>query len=278
MKKVIFLDVDGTLCGRDGSVPTSARNAINSARENGHRIFLCTGRSKPELIDDILEVSVDGTICAGGGYIQVGDKVLFHQVMNPEDVKEAIEYFNKNGVGYYLESNDGFMTSDNCISKIIELATDGQNETEKQKTICEIQWFIDVLEKKSITDTEYKNVNKIVFINNTVEYKEIEEKFSSKFFPYRATVYMLGNESGELAIKGCNKYTSIKILEEKLNIKNEDTIAFGDSYNDIDMFNAVNYSVAMANAPKELKEIADEITNLAEDDGIYNSFMKNNLI
>ncbi|MCO5533671.1 HAD hydrolase family protein, partial [Enterococcus faecium] len=50
-KKIIFLDVDGTLCDDAGNVPESARQAITAAHKKGHEFFLCTGRSKAEITE-----------------------------------------------------------------------------------------------------------------------------------------------------------------------------------------------------------------------------------
>ena len=50
-KKILFLDVDGTLvhAARDEYIPESAIQAIRTARRMGHLVFLCTGRSKAEI-------------------------------------------------------------------------------------------------------------------------------------------------------------------------------------------------------------------------------------
>lgn len=45
-KKIIFLDVDGTLTLPTGEVSYKVKNAISQARNNGHYVFLCTGRNK----------------------------------------------------------------------------------------------------------------------------------------------------------------------------------------------------------------------------------------
>ena len=52
------------------------------------------------------------------------------------------------------------------------------------------------------------------------------------------------------------------------NVAKECTFAFGDDVNDIPMFNAVGYGIAMGNADEKLKETADEITATNENDGV----------
>ena len=46
MSKLIFLDVDGTLVDYHNRIPESAVKAIRQAREKGHLVYVCTGRSK----------------------------------------------------------------------------------------------------------------------------------------------------------------------------------------------------------------------------------------
>lgn len=80
MGKVIFLDIDGTLCNDAGIVPESAKIAITKSYEKGHRFYLCTGRSKAELSDEVLDLPISGIIGAGGGYCEVDGDVILHQV------------------------------------------------------------------------------------------------------------------------------------------------------------------------------------------------------
>ncbi len=56
MGKIIFLDVDGTLVDYEGNLPESAVEAIRKARENGHKVYICTGRSKAEVYENIWEI------------------------------------------------------------------------------------------------------------------------------------------------------------------------------------------------------------------------------
>lgn len=62
MSKIIFIDVDGTLVDYEGNVPASAVEAIRKARENGHRVYISTGRSKAEVYKEIWDIGLDGMI------------------------------------------------------------------------------------------------------------------------------------------------------------------------------------------------------------------------
>ena len=57
-------------------------------------------------------------------------------------------------------------------------------------------------------------------------------------------------------------------MENHLNIKAQDVIAFGDNFNDLDMLQYAGLSVAMGNAPDEIKQAAKEVTASNNEDGI----------
>lgn len=279
-KKLVFIDVDGTLCDVSGQVPKSAKEAIQVARANGHLVYICTGRSKPEITEDIESIGFDGMVCSGGGYIEIDGQTLMHKKMPKELVIKLIEYFAKHNIAYYIESNDGLFGSENCKDTILKKVTDGlmENSKEYEEAKEEIKWFNEILDKYKDKEIDYSNVNKISFISNGHPYKEVYDAFGKDLEMYHNTVPQFGSESGEVGIKDINKFTAIKFVIDHLNIDKINTLAYGDGENDIEMFRCVNHGVAMENAKSKLLEIADEVTNSASNDGIYSSFRKNNLI
>ena len=70
MGKIIFLDVDGTLVNYENQIPESAVAAIRKARENGHKVYICTGRSEAEVYDAIWEIGLDGMIGGNGSMLR----------------------------------------------------------------------------------------------------------------------------------------------------------------------------------------------------------------
>lgn len=280
MKKIAFFDIDGTLCDSSGQVLASSKESIRAFRGKGNLTYICTGRSKPEILDSILEVGFDGIIGAGGGYIVINDEVVKHQTMDEKIVNAILTYFKENDIGYYLETNDGLFGSDNCVQKIREeMKTISKNTGEPfDDLVNKMAWFEDVLESHKHDEVDYKTVNKISFINNTVSFSDIAEKFGDKCYLYHSTVELFGPQSGEIAVKGVDKKNAIEFVLEKLGMIKEQTIAFGDGDNDIVMFEAVDYGIAMDNATDNLKKIASEITDSADDDGIANSLKRNGWI
>lgn len=276
MTYIAFFDVDGTLCTSSGDVLPSTVEAIQAFRKAGNLAYICTGRSKPEILDSILAIGFDGIIGAGGGYVTIEDDVLIHQTMPKPMVLDMIRYFDQHDIGYYLESNDGLFASENCERKITESITKIAKDTnvEVEPLLEKMTWFVELVKQFEDIVIDYGNVNKISFINNTVPFLEIERRYGEEFHMYQSTVALFGPESGEIAVRGVNKKTAIDFVLETLNIPKKHAIAFGDGDNDLAMFDAVGYKVAMDNATPRLKAAANEVTADADEDGIAKSMAK----
>ncbi|TWT06400.1 Cof-type HAD-IIB family hydrolase [Planococcus sp. CPCC 101016] len=278
MSKIIFMDIDGTLVNDKGVIPESAKQGIQRARRNGHLVFICTGRSKAELFPEILEVGFDGIIGAAGGYIEVEEKVLLHEQVKKADIKHLVDFFNQHEVDFYLESNGGLFASENCkkhIRAIIEKMM-VENPEAKEEIEKGLQPFHDLLIEGQ--ELVRDDINKISFLGSDVPYEVIKQEFQSKFLVIPSTVPAFGENSGELSVIGIHKATAIKKLIEHLDLEKQNTYAYGDGINDIEMLQFVQYGIAMGNAKEAVKKAADDITDSHDEDGIYNSFKKYELI
>lgn len=79
VSKIIFLDVDGTLVDYANRLPDSAADAIHKARANGHRVYICTGRSKAEVYPALWDIGLDGMIGGNGAYVEDHRQVVMHR-------------------------------------------------------------------------------------------------------------------------------------------------------------------------------------------------------
>jgi len=278
-KKIIFIDVDGTLCNDEGQVPDSAALAVKEARKNGHLVYLCTGRSKAEIYDFIIEIGFDGIIGAGGGFVEIGEDMLYHKKVSEENVRHLVDFFNDHKVNFYIESNGGLYASENLIPELEKILYGDVENDAAAKNMKENNpnHFIEAL----ITgeDLYRDDVNKACFLEpKDISFEKIKEEFKNEFEVIHCTVPAFGDDSGELGVPNVHKATAIEILLEQLNIDAKDTIAIGDGMNDAEMFEFCELGVAMGNAKPGLKEIADYITDTHDEGGIYNSFKKYGLI
>ncbi|PYE43252.1 Cof-type HAD-IIB family hydrolase [Paenibacillus barcinonensis] len=279
-RKIVFIDIDGTLVNDDGSIPVSAQEACKQARKNGHLLYLCTGRSKAEIYDSIWEIGFDGLIGAGGGYVEYGNEVLYHKKVTDADVRHMVDFFNEHGIDFYLESNSALYASSN-LQAHLERRIYGDVENDpaaRAKKETKPHPFITGLTYGE-ADLYKNDVNKVCFLESpVVPFERIKQEFEGKFEVIQCTVPVFGEGSGELMIPGIHKAIAIADLLEHLGMSREDTLAIGDGMNDAEMLEFCAVGIAMGNAKPGLKEIADDITASVEEDGLYHSFVKYGLI
>ena len=77
-KKYVFLDIDGTLVDYSGRMPESAKRALSAARENGHRLILCTGRFYSQIYGWLLGIiPFDGFVTSSGAHVRLDGRTVF---------------------------------------------------------------------------------------------------------------------------------------------------------------------------------------------------------
>lgn len=272
MGKLIFLDIDGTLCGSDGTVPVKAQEAVRTAREKGHQVFLCSGRSRGEIPDCIMQVGFDGLVGGAGACVEYRGEILFHRTLTKEAVGKVADYLEKYRIVYVLETNGDMY--------IPEYAVEGV----KERFLREVKWKPEIIQDffgriQIVSDYRtVENVNKITYFDACRPKSEVLELFGDEFTIVTNSLKNIGNNSAEISEKGINKAEGIKIIMKKLHASEEDVIAVGDSTNDIEMLKMAGCGVAMGNALPELKEAADMVTDDVDEDGMYRCFVKLNLI
>ena len=94
MRLNFFFDIDGTLLPVGKPMPDDAVAALRGAKELGHSLFLCTGRSPFELTDEIRSFPFDGGVFSAGAFVKYGEDTVFHGYIT----EEQKAFFFENGV------------------------------------------------------------------------------------------------------------------------------------------------------------------------------------
>lgn len=277
MSKIIFMDIDGTLLNYENKLPESAKEAIQQARKNGHKVYVCTGRSKAEVYDYIWDIGLDGMIGGNGSYVEHHNHIVMHQLITREECKHIVDWCHSRGLEFYLESNEGLFASENFEEKCdpvikVYCARKGKEDADKQttKTIFPEMIYGGNLDRD--------DVNKVSFILNSYQdhIDSIEEFPTLK----PGTWGGAGEVAlfGDLGVKDITKAHAIDVLLEYLGANKEDTFAFGDAKVDIPMLEYCEIGVAVDSGGDDIKAMADYVTDAVDDDGIYNAFKHFGLI
>ncbi len=257
-RKAVFFDADGTLYDIQKGVPDSTREAVARLREKGHLAFLCTGRSRSFVLDELESMRFDGIIAACGTYLEQNGTRLFSKEPDPETAWKSVEILRAHGMVPVMEGPD-YMYFD------------------KEEYTKEVDWFADLVERqlgdryRPIHGNERSmKINKIsAKVRPGSDPDEACRELADWYDPIRHFEGMAGG-TVELVPKGFSKAVGIEAMCRIQGIDWKDTVIFGDSNNDLSMFQYAAVKVAMGNAPEKIKGLADYITDDMFHRGIEN--------
>ncbi|ABQ14279.1 HAD family hydrolase [Dichelobacter nodosus] len=248
MIKQIFFDIDDTLC-RLGRLPEYNAQLLQALHQRGIHIAIATGRGLSMLPPDIEALFTAGLIevlvSMNGQFNRVGEKVVSCYPLSSEDISDLIALCQKYRVHY-------------------------QQVGEKH-----IAWSADMRHYDAITasltsciiDPDYYQKFPVyqlsVFLPESQSVAQIYQSFTEKGYyllPWRGGADVLPHQA--------SKARGVFDICQALSWLPEETMAFGDGVNDIEMLQAVGIGVAMGDAGDELKAVADYVTGTVEENGI----------
>lgn len=271
-QKYIFLDVDGTLFTHKGELPDSAAQAIKQAHENGHKVFLCTGRAKGEIPALLWEQGFDGVICSAGAYVEAEGEVLYDAPMTEEQTRRLIAYFEEHNLSYVYETLQGIIGS--------RIACDFFNLNVKRLKLLNKRLPDDFFGSMTVRDQwdGVTPVYKMLYFSKKKALPQLIEELGKNYTVIQNTLPIVGVCTGEISAPGMNKAKGIEQIVGFYSGSIEDTVAFGDGANDYEMLTYAHTGVAMGNSAESLKEVADLVTEAVDNDGLYRGFIMAGLI
>ena len=272
-KKLIFLDIDGTLTPPGSNTPPkSALDAIKKAQAKGHKVFLCTGRNL-DMLSPVLAYGFDGAVASAGGYVVSGDEVLFDCPMTDEQRDTAMELLGKEGVFRTIEAKDATFGDENLADFLADQSEGNSELVRWRKALAE------ELHIMPMSKYDGRPIYKVVIMCTRWEQLEPAKAVLEKDFNFciqDLSAHQCLN--GELINRKFDKGTGVRLVAEKLGFDIADTIGFGDSMNDLEMITTVGTSVCMANGSPKLKELSDIVCPAVEEDGMAKAFEQLGLI
>ena len=277
MGKILLIDIDGTLVDYENRLPASAVDAIRKARANGHKVYLCSGRSKAENKQEIWNIGIDGYIGGNGSYVESDGVVVMHQLITADQCRRIVDWLNARGLEFYLESNNGLFASrtfkDVAVRIMAEYSRrkgrDARTDISYQEAFPGMIWDGELYRD---------DLNKISYVLHSYQ----DALDAQEAFPemQHGTWGGAGETAlfGDMGVKNITKAHAVETLLVHLGADRADTIAFGDAKVDLPMFAACGYGVAMGSGGDEIKAMADYVTGDVDKDGLYNAFAHLGLI
>lgn len=266
-KRVIILDVDGTLVDYDLKLSGSTLVAIDRARKAGHEVYLCTGRSKAETFSALYGLPVDGYIGGKGAYIEVRDVPIYHHPLTEDECAAAVAWLQQHQLPYFLETNEGLFANQRFLDvhAVVAARFIGGTGT----TTAGRKAFPAL---RPSDGRPRAGVNKISWVIQS----PTQRAEAAAALPTLQHGWWGGREHdelcGEIGPAGISKASGVGVLLAYLGLTRSDAVGFGDSPGEIPMLQACGTAVAMGNASPDVKAMADFVTRDVDADGLRLAF------
>lgn len=246
MIKVVFLDVDGTLFSHSqGVVPESTRRALKQLRAAGVKVVVATGRFLKELEKlPICELEFDGYLTLNGVLCLDEKKDIFYEdPIERLDGESIVTMFGQKDFPILLIEEDRMY-----MNHVTERVREAQSQISS-----DIPW---------IGEWTGGTIYQAVIYATEKEEQSLKEQLAG------CKVTRWNKNAVDVVSKTGGKVAGIRKYLERYGMKPEETMAFGDGENDMEMLEFVHIGVAMGNASEAVKKCADYVTAHIDEDGV----------
>ncbi len=242
---IVFFDIDQTLAIGTW-IPDSARKGLSLLRENGHKVFLCTGRNVSYARKHFGDLA-DGFITNNGTLAYYDGDFIYDRPMDHELVQTIVEILKECEAGYAFHSKrQGYYGGPEELYDTVAVVGDegyllkGLKEEESYYSFD--VGFYDVRQRELIRE----RLKDCCIMN-----------------PHGP------HPSADMTTFASDKAKALTSVIQHLGYPKEDSYAFGDGINDITMMKAAGHGIAMGNGQEKTREAAEYVTAPIDEDGVW---------
>ena len=248
-KKLFIFDIDGTVLDDKKAIPLKTKQAIKELNES-HEVAIATGRNHTMAREVVEELGVSNYIVCNGAAAYYKHEAIYTNFLDEDELQKLIKMADENKHELVYETIDKLRRRSEMPGSRVEdgMQFVGFPVPEYDRDFYKTQSLVQCLLFVSEDEME-------IYRNEFSHFRFVRW--------YKTGVDVLPSDG--------SKFLTIKILANHLGINLKDVVAFGDGMNDIEMIENVGYGIAMGNAEKEVKDVANSITDSNENDGIPNA-------
>lgn len=252
--KLVAVDMDGTLLNEKLEISARTKEAIVRAKEQNVQVTLATGRMYQSVLPFAKELELAIPLITYNGALvkdSATGKVYYHE---PVPLKYAQEI-----IGLVKDKNASLnlYVDDTLYVKELNARTELYVSIAKVEAhpVGDLAQFLQAPPTKMLLIGEPEELAQIG--------EEIKERLDGKVEVTSSNPRFL-----EIISHQVTKGQALKALADKMGIRREEVVAFGDSYNDLSMIEYAGLGVAMGNAPQAIKDKADLLALSNKEDGV----------
>jgi Cof subfamily protein (haloacid dehalogenase superfamily) len=254
VRRLLAIDVDGTLLTTEGVLSTRTREAVRAADRAEWHVTLVTGRPLPYVLPVVQELGVGEYVVAANGatVAEIGSGTVLYQANLPGRlIVDALTRARRAVPGIRLAATTtrGFHTEPG-FEELAPLSR------------------ADAVVVDDASPRPDDTVTSAVLFVRGADTMDVLAQVAA-IVPHGIDVSPSGLPgSVELTAPGVHKGSGVVHLCERMGVDRQDVVAFGDSLNDHEILRWAGLGVAMGNADTHTKAVADEITASNDDDGV----------
>ncbi|WP_370617150.1 HAD family hydrolase [Mumia sp. Pv 4-285] len=246
---MIALDVDGTLVDYENAMTDAVRDCVRAAADAGMHCVISTGRALPGVLDAAEKLGfTDGLAVASNG------SVVFRY--DPVEILHTVTFDAGPAVRALMEAVPDAAVAVEEIGRGFRV----------NKPFPNGELHGDLAEE-SIDDLVARPVTRVIVRSpqsSAEEFAELAHEIGLE-----GTNYFVGYTAWlDLAPEGVSKATGLEHVCAELGVARADVLAIGDGSNDVEMLEWAGRGVAMGHAPLHVQEVADDVTETVENDGV----------
>lgn len=264
--KLLVVDIDGTLLGKDGNILPEDREALAKACDLGIKVSLSTGRAAQACLSIISQLALDSYhIFFDGALVSnpAHNEEVYVQPLSKAVVKQAVEFAHLHNIDLELYSATHYFAERETWS------------TEAHRQFFSIEPTIVDFTKLWERERIIKGGLVATSPQEAAKARDFHLQFkASLHFSWVRTPTYPGVDFINVVALGVSKGKGLKALASHLGISLTEVIAIGDGTNDIPLLSLAGLGIAMGNAPAKVKAIADYITLDVERSGLAAAIKK----
>jgi Cof subfamily protein (haloacid dehalogenase superfamily) len=245
--KLVITDVDGTLVTTEKALRPSAVAAVRKLRDRGIGFTICSSRPPFGLcmMRDALQIELPFGGYNGGSIVEPDLTVIEQVCIPPEVARRAVDLFHENGVSTWVFVGNEWVILDR----------NGDHVDHEIHTIDVPPTVV-----SAYTDYHFSAVGKIVGASNNHDLIAKVEKIMQEALGHSAHAARSQAYYCDVIAPGISKGRIVELLGERLGLARDEIAVLGDMHNDLDMFAAAGFPIAMGNAPDAVKTKAKVAT------------------
>lgn len=253
MIKLIVSDMDGTLVNDEKKIDETIYEILPKLKEMGTKFVVASGRQYPSLCRDFKEHTKDVVIVSeNGAFIMDDGKELYAKCMTAEQVRLCLD------AAFAVKGLEPI-----CCARHKTYT----RSPEMAAFLASPQFHYEM----EVVDDLYRIADDIIKISViVVDGSDTVQKFREMRAVLDESMNLVTSGEGcmDTGIYGVNKGEAVAVLQELWGITPEETMVFGDQYNDVEMFERAHYSFAMQGAVEGVKKKARLVAGSNNEGGV----------